>query len=62
VRIALQGHQPFYAAVKAVYDTLKYLCEGGAPADLKDRVASEELLTVALKRNEYKRWQGDYLR
>ena len=23
VRIALQGHQPFSAAVKAVYDTLK---------------------------------------
>jgi carboxyvinyl-carboxyphosphonate phosphorylmutase len=62
VRIALQGHQPFYAAVKAVYDTLKYLREGGAPAGLKDRVASEELLTVALKRNDYKRWQGDYLR
>ena len=62
VRIALQGHQPFYAAVKAVYDTLKYLREGGAPAGLKDRVASEELLTIALKRNDYKRWQGDYLR
>jgi len=62
VRIALQGHQPFYAAAKAVYDTLKYLREGGAPAGLKDRVASEDLLTIALKQNEYKRWQGDYLR
>jgi len=62
VRIALQGHHPFYAAAKAVYDTLKYLREGGAPADLKDRVASEDLLTIALKQNEYKRWQGDYLR
>ena len=28
VRIALQGHQPFSAAVKAVYDTLKALREG----------------------------------
>jgi len=62
VRIALQGHQPFYAAVKAVYDTLKYLREGGAPAGLKDRVASEELLTIALKQNDYERWQGNYLR
>ena len=62
VRIALQGHHPFYAAAKAVYDTLKYLREGGAPAGLKDRVASEELLNIALKQNEYKRWQGDYLR
>jgi oxaloacetate decarboxylase len=62
VRIALQGHQPFYAAAKAVYDTLKYLREGGAPAGLKDRVASEELLSVALKQNEYKRRQSSYLR
>ena len=62
VRVALQGHHPFYAAAKAVYDTLKYLREGGAPAGLKDRVANEELLNVALKQNDYKRWQGAYLR
>ena len=62
VRIALQGHHPFYAAATAVYDTLKYLRDGGAPAGLKDRVASEELLTIALRQNDYKRWQGDYLR
>src|SRR2546430_15044309 len=62
VRIALQGHHPFYAAAKAVYDTLKYLREGGAPAGLKDRVASEELLKVALKQDEYKRRQATYLR
>jgi oxaloacetate decarboxylase len=62
VRIALQGHHPFYAAAKAVYDTLKYLREGGAPAGLKDRVAAEELLNVAMRQNDYKRWQGDYLR
>jgi oxaloacetate decarboxylase len=62
VRIALQGHQPFYAAAKAVYDTLKYLREGGAPSGLKDRVASEELLNVALDQNEYKRRQATYLR
>jgi carboxyvinyl-carboxyphosphonate phosphorylmutase len=62
VRIALQGHHPFYAAAKAVYDTLKYLREGGAPAGLKDRVASEELLNVALRQDEYKRRQAAYLR
>ena len=62
VRIALQGHHPFYAAAKAVYDTLKYLREGGAPAGLKDRVATEELLNVALKQEEYKRRQAAHLR
>jgi oxaloacetate decarboxylase len=62
VRIALQGHHPFYAAAKAVYDTLKYLREGGVPAGLKDRVAPEELLNVALKQEEYKRRQAAHLR
>jgi carboxyvinyl-carboxyphosphonate phosphorylmutase len=61
VRIALQGHHPFYAAAKAVYDTLKYLREGGAPAGLKDRVASDELLRIALKRDDYDRRQRDFL-
>ena len=62
VRIALQGHHPFYAAAKAVYDTLKYLRDGGAPAGLKDRVASEELLRVAMRQDDYARRQRDYLR
>jgi carboxyvinyl-carboxyphosphonate phosphorylmutase len=62
VRIALQGHHPFYAAAKAVYDTLKYLREGGAPSGLKDRVASEDLLRIALRQNHYERSQSQYLR
>src|SRR3989442_35324 len=62
VRIALQGHHPFYAAPKAGYDTPKYLPEGGAPGGLKAPVAPDQPLTVALKLNDYKRRQGDYLR
>ena len=34
VRIALQGHQPFAAAVKAVHDTLKALRDGTPPSKL----------------------------
>jgi carboxyvinyl-carboxyphosphonate phosphorylmutase len=62
VRIALQGHHPFYAAAKAVYDTLKYLRDGGAPSGLKDRVASEDLLRIALRQDEYTHRQREYLR
>jgi carboxyvinyl-carboxyphosphonate phosphorylmutase len=62
VRIALQGHQPLYASVKAVYDTLKHLRDGGSTAALKDKVASDELLDIALRQKDYKRWQGDYLK
>lgn len=41
VRIALQGHAPFAAATKAVYDTLKALREGIAPRVLKGLASSE---------------------
>ena len=62
VRIALQGHQPLYAAVKAVHETLKHLREGGSTGALKDKVAAEELLDVALRQKDYKRWQSEYLK
>ena len=62
VRIALQGHQPFYAAVKAVYDTLKKLKDGASPTSLKDVVASDEILAVALRQSDYKQWRERYLR
>jgi oxaloacetate decarboxylase len=43
VRIALQTHAPFSAAVQAVCDTLKALRDGVAPRELKN-VASPELM------------------
>jgi 2-methylisocitrate lyase-like PEP mutase family enzyme len=61
VRIALQGHMPYYATIKAVYDVLKHLREGGAPAALQDQVASNEILDIALKRGDYTRWNQEYL-
>ncbi len=61
VRIALQGHMPFYAAAKATYDMLKYLREGGDPAGLKTQTASDGLLDIALRLKDYDQWQKDYL-
>ncbi len=61
VRVALQGHHPFYASVKAAYDALKHLREGGAPADLAGRVASRELLEMSQAQGDYNRWQDEYL-
>ena len=43
VRICLQGHQPFSAAVKAIYDTMKALREGTPPDELQG-IASAELM------------------
>jgi oxaloacetate decarboxylase len=60
VRVALQGHAPFSAAVQAVYDTLKALREGVAPRDLKN-IASPELMRRATRADDYQRWTKDYL-
>jgi carboxyvinyl-carboxyphosphonate phosphorylmutase len=60
VRIALQGHQPFSAAVKAVYDTLKALREGVKPADLQG-VASAEMMQRVTREGEFKSWTEKFL-
>ena len=61
VRVALQGHLPFSAAVKAVYDTLKALREGVPPADLRDSLASDEQMAQFTRRSSYDRWTVDFL-
>ena len=61
VRIALQGHLAFQAAVKAVYDTLKALREGVPPGDLESKLASSELMSQVTRRQDYSRWTADFL-
>lgn len=60
VRIALQSHLPFSAAVGAVYEALKALREGAAPADIS-HAGSKELLARVLRQEDYDRWTDDYL-
>lgn len=40
VRVALQGHQPFMAAVQATYETLRALRDGTDPKALKNQPSS----------------------
>jgi carboxyvinyl-carboxyphosphonate phosphorylmutase len=60
VRIALQGHQPFAAAVKAVHDTLKALREGTPPSKLTG-VADADLMKRVTRDGDYARWTKDFL-
>jgi carboxyvinyl-carboxyphosphonate phosphorylmutase len=60
VRVALQGHQPFSAAVKATYDTLKALRDGTRPSDLKG-VASSEMMARVTREGDYKTWTEKFL-
>jgi carboxyvinyl-carboxyphosphonate phosphorylmutase len=60
VRIALQGHQPFAAGVKAVHDTLKALRDGTAPSKLQG-VASAELMKKVTRDDDHTRWTKEFL-
>ncbi|MGZ5913013.1 MAG: isocitrate lyase/PEP mutase family protein [Reyranella sp.] len=60
VRIALQGHQPFAAAVKAVHDTLKALRDGTPPSKLHG-VADAELMKRVTRDADYTKWTKDFL-
>jgi carboxyvinyl-carboxyphosphonate phosphorylmutase len=60
VRIALQGHQPFAAGVKAVYETLKALREGTPPAKLQG-VADADLMKRVTRGADYTKWTQEFL-
>ncbi len=60
VRVALQGHQPFSAAVKATYDTLKALRDGAKPSALTG-IASPELMARVTRDGDYKTWTEKFL-
>jgi oxaloacetate decarboxylase len=60
VRVCLQGHAPFMAAVQATYETLKALRNGVKPGDLPG-VASGETMKRLLREDDYRRWMKDFL-
>jgi carboxyvinyl-carboxyphosphonate phosphorylmutase len=60
VRLALQTHAPFSAAVRAVYDTLKALRDGVVPNDLPN-IAAPELMRRVTRADDYRDWTREYL-
>jgi oxaloacetate decarboxylase len=60
VRIALQGHQPFSAAVKAIYDTLKALRDGTKPSSLSG-IASADMMARFTRAGDYNTWTEKFL-
>ena len=47
--------------MKAVYDTLKALRDGVPPADLRDSIASDEMMAQFTRRASYNQWTADFL-
>jgi carboxyvinyl-carboxyphosphonate phosphorylmutase len=60
VRVCLQGHLPFMAAVKAVYETLQALRQGTAPADIKT-TAPAELMKQVMRQADHAGWSKEFL-
>jgi oxaloacetate decarboxylase len=61
-RVLLQGHQPVPAAVKALKEVYAHLYKGGAPADLKDKLAPAGDMEKLIGGEQYKKWQKDFMR
>ena len=61
VRVCLQGHQPFAAAVQAIHDTMQALRDGILPKDLKG-IASADLMAEVSHRGRYEAWTDEFLK
>jgi oxaloacetate decarboxylase len=61
-RFLLQGHQPLAAAVKAVREVYTHLYNGGAPKDLKDKIASAKDMNTFTANDLHKKWISEYMR
>lgn len=62
VKILMLGNPTYSVAVKAIYDTLKYLKDGGDMAALKDKQADPKLTRQIIRTDEFEAWQKKYMR
>ena len=60
VRVCLQGHQPYLAAVQAMVATLQALRDGKPPSMLEG-VASADLIERLTRDAVYRNWQKEFL-
>lgn len=57
VRIMLQGHLPYAAAIETFRGVYEHLFAGGAPDALKPRLPAPEFLDAVLQGPDYKAWR-----
>lgn len=59
-RVCLQGHQPFMAAARAVYDTMRALRDGVDPTK-RPNLAAGDLLKQVTRESAYRDWIKEFL-
>ncbi len=62
VRFCLQGHSAVAGTVKALRDIYSHLHNGGAPAELKPRLATPEEMSRLLGEDNFKKLRDEFLR
>jgi hypothetical protein len=60
-RIVMQGHVPYYVALKALYDSFVFLRSGGTPEQLRERALSPGEQAIALDEAGAKELMARYL-
>ena len=61
VKVALQGHLPYMAGVKAVYEVMKALRSGTKPSELGGASQYSDLISRVTRENEQDGWIDKYL-
>jgi oxaloacetate decarboxylase len=61
VRVALQGHLPYMAAVRAAAETLKALRDGVKPAQIACAASGDSMKTLT-RDDDYRQWTEEFLR
>ena len=62
VKILMLGNPTFAVAVRAIFDSLRHLKEGGSLEELGDRQATPDLLRSVNRTDGFLQWQEEYLR
>jgi carboxyvinyl-carboxyphosphonate phosphorylmutase len=60
-RIVMQGHVPYYVALKALYESFLFLRSGGTPEQLRERALTPGEQALALDEAGAKELMGEYL-
>jgi carboxyvinyl-carboxyphosphonate phosphorylmutase len=62
VKIIMLGNPTYLVAVKSIYDTLKFLKDGGDADQLQAQQAGRELTRQVIRTDEFEQWQKDYMK
>lgn len=61
VRLVVNYQYTFYVVMRTIYETLKFLHDGGDPRELEAKAATDAQIDIALRRKHYAQAQEEFL-